>query len=621
MRQGWNRLYSAESLPMTFWFVLLAAMLLKFGYYGLRYFPVLDDNNMYGVFAMMTPGDALVGNRWYATRPLAGVLDAVLWSRLWGHQSLILVVMILLHFSAIVLLWAVFRRNNLRVGMVAAVLFALLPLGTEATYWTAASSRLVVALFWASLSLYLLACYLEKVERKQPRAGVSRLHHRGQSPAALCLGGFWLTNLISLGFYEQVIAFSFAGALLMLLAHAGKLRRREGRWAFLVPVLLLFFNVAAIGVWYKAFSHLGSVAARGQLVTGDYLGHAARVLQGMRTLLGPYQWQMLKRATCSGLQLVLADRAYPYLVLILAASSLLTVLATREAYARAGRLPRVVGSGAAGAGIDGKGIEGKAIEGRVIGAAPARAETAGARRASGLWPPTARFALGALLVVVPFAPFFLLKNAWIYNRNGFLSLLGLALMVDALIDGATRVARRETVLAPLRGALLGALAFSLLFANTAELADYRRVSLTDREICRRFIAAVETADHNWYAREILLFNARPLYANLTTDHLTNCTASDWALMGALQVARGDWRVGPIHPVPEGSQFTLSQEKLRSALYLGIDDGMAVFPLSGRWIDTWCGAILELRKADGHLFGRVTPAAGAADQFRFSLTKP
>ncbi|HHY95814.1 MAG TPA: hypothetical protein GX513_12525 [Firmicutes bacterium] len=580
MRQGHKGLYSVGSHPMAFWFVLLPTMLLKYGYYGLRYFPVLDDNNMYGIFAMMAPADALSHYRWYTTRPLAGLLDAFVWSRLWACPSLVFLIMILLHFFAIVLLWKVFQKNNLRAGMVAAVLFALLPLGTEATYWIAASSRLVVGLFCASLSLYLLALYLEKVKRKE--AG-----------AALRLGGFWLTNLISLGFYEQVIAFSFAGAILLLLANSRLLRKPHGRMAFPVPFLLSFINLTVIGLWYKAFSHLGNVATRGQLVTGNYLGHTVQVLRGIQTLLGPYQWQMLKAGTGRGLELILADRAYLYLLLALAASTLLAVLAAREM--RAWQRPSI-------------GAQGK---------------TTGVRPAVDLLASAAEFTLGALLVFLPFAPFFLLKDAWIYNRSAFLSLLGLSLMAEALVNGAVWAAGRGRLLAILRGALLGALVFGFLLANTAEVAAYREVSLSDKQICQEFIGAAEKAAPDWDSKEILLFNAKPVYARLTGNHFTNCTASDWALMGAVQVTRGNRRIGHIYPVPEGGQFVLPQQKLQSSpLYLGIDDRMTVFPLSGKWIETTRdGATLELRKADGNLFGKATPAADDRDQFCFSLAKP
>lgn len=539
--------------------ILLLAMLLKYTYYGLGYFPVLDDNNMYGVFSMMTPVDALVLNRWYTTRPVAGLLDAFVWSRLWDHQWVVLLTMTVLHFLGIVLLWKVFEENNLKAGVMAAVLFALLPFGTEAAYWVAASSRLVVGFFWACLSLYLLMLCIRRSEERNGRA-------------AIHLAAFWLANLVSLGFYEQVIAFSFGGAVLALLKNFRRLRGLGGKLACAVP----FVNLAAIGVWYRAFSHLGNVAARGQLVQGNYREHTIEVLRRIRGLLGTAQWEMFKNGTVGGLRLVVADRAYLYLSAVMVVSVLLAVLAARERWT--GGQERMIPGGRPAADLRGNAAE---------------------------------FALGGVLLILPFAPFFLLDAAWIYNRNAFLSLLGLGLMVEAL-------ARTARVVLPgvLPGVLVGVLVFSSLLANTAGVADFRAVSLADREICQGFIRVAKTADPDWHKREIVLFNAQPLYAALHAEQLTNCTASDWAMMGAVQVAGRKLEIGHICPIPDGGQLVLSEKALKGALYLGIDDGMRTFPLSG----TWKGGALELRRADGTLFGEASPRGGFPPRFGFSLAR-
>lgn len=521
---------------------LLLAMLLRYGYYGLHYFPVLDDNNMYGIFQMMKPAAVLAHYRMYTTRPVANLLDAYVWSRLWDHPAVVLLVMILLHFLSIVFLWKVFEKNNLKTGIIAAAFFGLLPFGTEATYWVAASSRLVVGLFFASLSFYLLMLYIEQSERL------------GRCPA-LRLAAFGLASLLSLGFYEQVIAFSFVGAMLLLTANFRRLKS-SCRAAILIPL----FNLAAIGTYYKIFSHTGNMAARGQLLQGDYLGHTITVLRRIEELLVAGQWQMLKNGTLRGLEIIAADRAYIYLALTVLTGFIFAILAARES------------------------------------------------PVTGFRDNIIKFLLGASLLIVPFSPFFLLSYTWIANRNAFLSLLGVALLAEVFIH-ILFTARRAAIL---RGALLGVLVFAFLMANTAEVADYRSVSLTDREICREFIKTAGKAGPGWNKREILLFNARPAYVELTAEHFQNCTSSDWAIMGALQVARGKRGIGHILPVPDGSQFSLPEDRFRRTMYLGIDEGKRVFPLSGRWTDV---NILELRKENGENFGEVKRSSGGLFYFR------
>lgn len=131
----------------TFWILLLFAMIIRYTYYGFTYFPVTDDHSMYGLFNLLTVKDVLTSFKMYTTRPIAALLDACIISRLWNHAEIVLFFTILFHFFTCYLIYLVFEKNQLKIGVLASIVFALSPLGSEASYWIAASSRIVFGIF------------------------------------------------------------------------------------------------------------------------------------------------------------------------------------------------------------------------------------------------------------------------------------------------------------------------------------------------------------------------------------------------------------------------------------------------------------------------------------------
>lgn len=331
--------------------------------------------------------------------------------------------------------------------------------------------------------------------------------------------------------------------------------------ALVIPLV----NLAAIGTYYKHFSNTGNAAVRGQVAQGYYLRHVLQVLHRIARLLGAGQWQMLENGVVKGLQVIAADRAYLYLVLAVLIAVLLGVLDAREKPAPGYRENIVI------------------------------------------------FLLGVSLLVIPFTPFFILSYTLIANRNAFLSLLGVALIIGVFFRLVFRGRARV-----LQGILLAALVFAFLLANTAEVSDYRSVSLMDREICRSFIKTADEAGPDWDHRDILLFNARPVYVNLTAEHFQNCTSSDWAFMGAVQVTRHQPEIGYILPVPGGGQFSLSEDRLMGAMYVGMDDQGGTFLLSGGWSDH---NTLVLTTGSGEIFGEVARGPDGLFQFRKFIAAP
>jgi hypothetical protein len=534
VKTAWN---SETGKSPIFWGVLLFAMLLKYGYYGFTYFPTLDDHNMYGIYSLIPHMDALLGYEMYTTRPLAVLLDIFVISEFWGNLWCILLAFTLLHFVSSILLYKILEKNNVKTGAVLAVIFTLMPLGNDATYWIAASSRIVAGLFVAVLSFFLYMRYIEKCNRQEKC-------NKRDLGLYLYIAGFAVTNLISLGFYEQVIVFSFVGILLLM---AVNFKRQKNKWICVIP----FINIAIIGAYYLKFSSAGNMASRGLLLSNEYLSHTINVFKKIRELTTVTPGSQIKHGIINGIELLTADRAVLYTLLAILVSTALGILYARE-------------------------------------------KIADSRKAT-----AAKFLLGLFLIILPFAPFFALQTLWIVFRNAFISIIGIGLVAESL-SGALFSRWNLKVF---RGIAAGAAVFIFILGNVAEVNDYRNVSLIDHEIAMNLSEALEEAKgQDWGNYEVIVFNTKSLYITPTSKHFSNITAVDWALTGAMRsILRRPEKLNFLHPAAAGQKASISRDQLDRCILIGMDSARSAFPLQGSWTSD---GEFELRLASGKLFGTV-----------------
>lgn len=550
-----------------FWIVLFFSMLLKYGYYGFVYFPTVDDHNMYGVFSMMSPLDALLRYKMYTTRPLAVLLDTYVISRFWGNLWVILLAFTLMHFISCWLIYKIFQMNNLRTGAGLAVIFALLPLANDAAYWIAASSRIVAGLFFALLSFYLFMKYIEYTGTGNKIEGNADTSAGRSSKWRSCLyiAAFAVTNLISLGFYEQVIAFSFIGILALMVVN---FKRFKFKWIVLIPLL----NIAVLGAYYVKFSNTGNMASRGTLLKGDYIHHTINVYKRIKELMTTVPASQLKHGVINGANLLMNDKAVVYILLALAVSAVIGIFYARE---------------------DVNATVKKSI---------------------------AKFLIGLFLIFLPFAPFFVIQLIWIVHRNTFISIIGMALVIESLADAffgrfepwsrfkgndqKPSAAPRfpDLFLRILRGIAAGLIVFVFLLGNAAELHDYKNISEIDNEIVHNIAGTLEKVKgHDWNKYEAVIFNTKPIYITPTSRHFSNSTGSDWALTGAASSILRQHSISMLYPVADGKTLQMSREKFKQCTLIGMDDKRNTFPLKSEWKS---GTELELKLVDGSLFGKV-----------------
>ncbi len=222
-------------------FILFGLIFVRYCYYGFEYYYQLDDYIQYhnyaafgGSFKQLVTGLGLLANR-----PLAGLFDIYVWSRLYGQMIAAAADISIMYAVAALLLYKVFSKR-FGTGYLFLVVFALMPLGFEGTYWVSASSRIVVGMFFASLSFYFFDKWCDK--------GTKRY-----------LVLFAVMQFIAFCFYEQILLFSGALTLIAMLGRVRGQDRVRARWGFLM------FGNAALYFGFTALMPKGVYSSRTEL--------------------------------------------------------------------------------------------------------------------------------------------------------------------------------------------------------------------------------------------------------------------------------------------------------------------------------------------------------------------
>lgn len=211
-------LHKAEFGRRTYtalFFVMFGLIFSRCCYYGFSYWQQLDDYIQYhNYIAYNSDISALIDKLGLlSSRPLAGLADLYIWSNFYGCMIAAVAIISAMYAASAVFFHRVFTRH-FGTGFLFFVLYALLPLGIEGTYWVSASSRIVVGLFFASLSLLFFDSWCAK----------------GKASNLIL---FAVYQLAAFCFYEQIVLLSGAATLVVMLLYIKKNNRRP-LWGFLM---------------------------------------------------------------------------------------------------------------------------------------------------------------------------------------------------------------------------------------------------------------------------------------------------------------------------------------------------------------------------------------------------
>ncbi len=305
-RRG-GKLWERER-PGLLFLLIFALVFLRFCYYGLEYFPQLDDYiQMYNQPAFYSFTRIVLDMGLLASRPLASVMDYAFWSHFWPCMIAAVALISALYAASACL----FRRvwgEYFGTGYVFLAVYALLPLGMEGTYWISASNRVVPSLFFIALAMRLFQRWCTGGKRR-----------------FLIL--YFLTQLVSFCFYEQGLVLSITGVLLVGILEFFRQRRRA------LFSLLTFVNVIIYFLFTSAFSTgTGQLGSRLKLTLpwqegwGEVFSSAARQT-GTSFLLGGYK--TLFRGFRRGLECIFAE-LNPLWLLLLVIFCILLFFCTRR---------------------------------------------------------------------------------------------------------------------------------------------------------------------------------------------------------------------------------------------------------------------------------------------------
>ena len=173
---------------------MVGLLILRASAYGYEYFPQLDDYIQYWYYPGFDSFAALCKKTGLlASRPLAGIMDYFVWSRL---PSMTCVVILCVLFAVSAVIFREVLRRYYDVSPLFLVIMTLLPLGMEGTYWLSASTRVIVGMFFASLAVAVFAKWLD--DSTVPR-----------------LIMFVVLMIVPYGFYEQAGVLSAAMVFIM----------------------------------------------------------------------------------------------------------------------------------------------------------------------------------------------------------------------------------------------------------------------------------------------------------------------------------------------------------------------------------------------------------------------
>ncbi|MDR0862720.1 MAG: hypothetical protein LBN30_08125 [Oscillospiraceae bacterium] len=479
--------------------VVFALIFVRYCYYGFQYNYQLDDYIPYHNY--VTSGFSLTEliniHGMLSQRPLSWLFDVIIWARFFDQMLVAVALISALYAAAALMLRRVFARH-FGCGSLFVVAMTLLPLGFEGTYWVAASTRVVVGMFFSALSLYFFDAFLHSGGKRR-------------------IPAFVLAQVVAYGLYEQNLIFSFAATILIAVVTwfekpanlDQKLRRRRvalaGFTVLLVPAYFLFTASFPQNEAYVSRSQIGTPLTPGYLQ--DIFLPLLRQLKSVYLGGGV---ATLTRGTTRALRLIAESPNILYIALILTLTAAVFLLANRKPEANA---------------------------------------NAKARR------PILAITIGLMLALAPLAPFFILYNPWFSFRGAVMTFPGFALIADTLLALIlTRVRAKRAITA----AVTAAFTLICCIAAVSELHDYKLTTERDMQITSAIAAIVAVGEETTRDSNIAVLNVSPTYLTDQNyyyhEHVHGVTESNWALTGMMEYRMSYMTRPKVTPLPAGEMY-------------------------------------------------------------------
>ncbi|MEA4896252.1 MAG: hypothetical protein VB064_13480 [Oscillospiraceae bacterium] len=486
-------------------FIIFGLIFVRYCYYGFNYFYQLDDYIQYHNYtAYYDDKWALINNLgMLSARPLAGIFDLFIWSRFYGCMILAVGIISAMYAASTILLHTVFSKR-FGTGYLFFIVYALLPMGFEGSYWVSASSRIVVGMFFAALSFYCFDKWCGEGGKRE-------------------LVLFAVMQFAAFCFYEQIVFYSGALTLVIMLLNVKGSGRSRAAWGF-----FMFANAALYAVITKLMP-AGVYGERAELFLPWQDGYKSEVftpllLQLKEVFVGGSA-AMLGGGLLRGFKLLISE---PNALYVLAVPALCFAFYSVVKKSHRENISFF-----------------------------------------------AELFSGILLAAAPIVLFFFLKAPWFGLRNAVTSFCGLGLILDALFDlvfGRLKSGKAAEDI------IVAALALLCCVASVSELHDYRETTLADTRIATAASEAFEGVSFG-NNDSIWLLNVDASYVKNGNfyyhEHNYGVTSSPWALTGAIRAVSGRGEIPTVSPVSVYAAFAAGESEITKASAYCCSDGNVV----------------------------------------------
>ena len=496
-QKGFMRYFKCK-IPFLYEFQLIFVLFFgRFLYYGWNYWYQLDDYIQYHNYTEYY--HLRVSDLWnyvadylglFTARPLAAFGDIYVISRFFSSLIVVVLGLSAMYAATAVILRSIFNKL-FGTGYFFTVVFCLFPLAFEGLYWVSASSRIVPSLFFASLATWF----------------IFKLSETGKIRYVVL---FALAQIVSFGYYEQITVLSLALSVMIIVI-------KRSKWQ--VASLLIAANLL-LYVLYSELAQMlwggGIYASRSEIalpfITNDYFTTVFPSATGqIFQAAGAFAPMANARALYRGFKLIIQDKAFVYLIALIAVTALTAFLLWKNDN---------------GEKTDKK----KAI-------------------AAVLW--------GCFLALSPLAPFYILKSSWIGIRAIVPCLCGVALILDAILRLVTKSKKVFTV------PIIVFIVFISCIASVSELHDYREVTNFDNDTAQFVIDGMSSfieekdADEDSKVAIICLGTTPACEGNYRHhEHISSATGASWSFTGLLRCLsdNGNFPNVTAMPVDENGYF-------------------------------------------------------------------
>ncbi|MCL2739985.1 MAG: hypothetical protein FWE47_02160, partial [Oscillospiraceae bacterium] len=289
-----------------FYIIISICALVRMGLYGFAFYPILDDWVQYGTFSLEPNPirDKFIATGYWTYRPLSWLLDIFLWCRI---SFLLPLIITLMHAGSCILFLRAGEKIGFKLGIPFILIYMFIPMNSEATMWMSASTRIIVPLFFLSLSLNFAIKLAEFVGAPtgRPRRKVRKFSDGQWPPLRVTYSIlFFITQLFALFIYEQVAVITAVITFLLGL----KLKRKTIWITTLVTSILL-------GAYYLAFMPAGPAIERAAVAGNQFWDFYYAFCEG----LGRVSWEIFANGFARGIKVLMAN---PFYFILVALSSL-----------------------------------------------------------------------------------------------------------------------------------------------------------------------------------------------------------------------------------------------------------------------------------------------------------